>query len=624
MLKELLGKIDLHQILVAQPDFVPFPPYQDRVFWSQISQEVKSYYITHAAAFLNYDWPSLKATAYLEYVQNGNRSHFEKVYFDRNNAVKMLLIAECLEGSGRFINDLINGVWLICEESTWILPAHAYTALPDLTQNVRYIDLFSAETASLLTFVHYFLKDVFDQTSPYINQRIRFELQKRIIEPFLKFDDMPWMGFGGQTVNNWNPWIISNVLPVFLLLEESAAQRVAGIQKCLLSLDNFINEYAPDGGCDEGPQYWTAAGASMFDCLEFIFAATNGRFSVYDSEKIKNIGRYIHRTHIANGLFVNFEDGGSKINPPCALIYQFGKQIGDATLTQFGATMLAAKPFADTNLHMYFRSIQTLILYEEITAYAKHLTPVTAGDVWLEDLEYMAFRERPESESGFFLAAKGGHNDQSHNHNDVGNLIVYYNGIPILIDPGVEMYTAKTFSAHRYEIWTMQSSFHSLPEVNGRMQQNGLAYRASNVSYQSSQNKVTFSLDIAGSYPKEAGLLHWQRSFELKRQVDTEIIIREAFELTAATDQIVLNYMTLLDFEETIPGAITFALDDATSILFNYDASLLEASKERIPLEDERIKKDWGTDHLYRLQLSARTPLQQAVLQISITRSSSL
>ncbi len=90
--------------------------------------------------------------------------------------------------------------------------------------------------------------------------------------------------------------------------------------------------------------------------------------------------------------------------------------------------------------------------------------------MWLDGLQFMAARENPASEEGFFLACKGGHNAESHNHNDIGSFIVYCDGMPILINPGVEFYTAKTFSAARYEIWTMQSSYHNLPEINGFMQ----------------------------------------------------------------------------------------------------------------------------------------------------------
>ncbi|MCG8499689.1 MAG: heparinase II/III-family protein, partial [Firmicutes bacterium] len=71
-------------------------------------------------------------------------------------------------------------------------------------------------------------------------------------------------------------------------------------------------------------------------------------------------------------------------------------------------------------------------------------------------------RSKDGCKQGFFFAAKGGYNDKSHNHNDVGNFVLYYNGYPVFIDVGVGTYTAKTFSNKRYEIWTMQSEYHNL------------------------------------------------------------------------------------------------------------------------------------------------------------------
>ena len=155
------------------------------------------------------------------------------------------------------------------------------------------------------------------------------------------------------------------------------------------------------------------------------------------------------------------------------------------------------------------------------------------------------------------------------------------------------------------------------------MQHCGFEYHAIDVSYEKSASLVRFSLDIANAYPKETDLLKWQRTFELKRPQDAQIIITEDFELKSATDQIILNYMTLMDFVCTIPGEITFTLDDKSKILFSYDSSIFAASKELIPLEDERISKAWGADALYRLKLKTRNPLQKATLTLSIKRLSS-
>ncbi len=87
------------------------------------------------------------------------------------------------------------------------------------------------------------------------------------------------------------------------------------------------------------------------------------------------------------------------------------------------------------------------------------------------------------SARGLTVAAKGGHNDESHNHNDVGEFVVYCDGKPLLIDAGVETYSRKTFSPQRYEIWTMQSAYHNLPTIDGVQQAPGAAFAARDVTY---------------------------------------------------------------------------------------------------------------------------------------------
>lgn len=103
-------------------------------------------------------------------------------------------------------------------------------------------------------------------------------------------------------------------------------------------------------------------------------------------------------------------------------------------------------------------------------------------DAWLSEIQVMTARDKAGSADGFYVAAKGGHNLESHNHNDVGHYIVYIDGNPVIIDTGVGPYTGKTFGAQRYEIWTMQSAYHSLPTIDGVMQRNGSEFAARNAS----------------------------------------------------------------------------------------------------------------------------------------------
>ena len=124
-------------------------------------------------------------------------------------------------------------------------------------------------------------------------------------------------------------------------------------------------------------------------------------------------------------------------------------------------------------------------------------------DVWLNDLQIMTARR-----GHLYVAMKGGNNGESHNHNDVGSFIIYANNEPLFIDPAVGEYTAKTFSKDRYEIWTMQSGYHNLPQINGTDQKDGKDFSAKVVNHKDGQ----LTLDIAGAYPADAAVKSWKRT----------------------------------------------------------------------------------------------------------------
>lgn len=92
-------------------------------------------------------------------------------------------------------------------------------------------------------------------------------------------------------------------------------------------------------------------------------------------------------------------------------------------------------------------------------------------------------RSEKGSSKGVFLSAKGGHNGESHGHNNVGNFVLYLDGKPGLIDVGVATYSAKTFSKERYNLWYMQSQWHNVPTINSYMQPPGAQYKAQKVIF---------------------------------------------------------------------------------------------------------------------------------------------
>ena len=109
----------------------------------------------------------------------------------------------------------------------------------------------------------------------------------------------------------------------------------------------------------------------------------------------------------------------------------------------------------------------------------------------------------------------GGNNNQSHNHNDIGNVTVWYGDKPILIDAGSAKYTKRTFDYYgRYTVWNNRSDGHNLPDLNGQVQLNGKDYYAKNFKLTDDGNGC--KTEQTKAYPKETNLSLFERCVELE------------------------------------------------------------------------------------------------------------
>jgi len=614
----------LSLILLARGQWRPYPTIDGREAWSVVPEKLRAEFVENAGKLVGKAWPALPATVFLEYARNGNRSNFEQISFERRSRLATLVMAEVFEDKGRFLDEIANGIWAICEESYWGVPAHIGmqrrgSGLPDVTEPT--VDLFSAETGSLLAWTAYLLGNRLDKVSPLIDDRIHEEVNRRILTPNLARDDFWWMGFSREReVNNWNPWINSNWLAAVLVLERDPGRRARAVHKIMRSLDRFLDGYPEDGGCDEGPGYWGRAGASLFDCLELLHGATGGAVDLYGEPLIQRIGQYIYKVYIKDDYYINFADASGKLSPEAGLTYRYGQRIKDPVMTGFGA-FLARRQDSGGSARVartgsLGRLIPDLLSVKEL----RDATPnePLLRDAWFPGLQVMVARSQAGSSRGLYLAAKGGHNAESHNHNDVGNFIVYADGRPVLIDVGVETYTRKTFSPQRYEIWTMQSAYHNLPAINGVAQKDGRQFQARNVAYQADEAAVTFTLDLAGAYPADAAVRSWARTLRLLRGRRVEL--SERYSLERFLKPASLSLMTPLHADASAPGKI--ALFDSRErpelqLVLAYDPSLLAAAIEEIPITDGRLQPVWG-NRVARILLTLQSNAEQGEYRLSI------
>ncbi|CAA9553995.1 MAG: FIG00985566: hypothetical protein [uncultured Thermomicrobiales bacterium] len=614
----------VRKALVGRESWRPYPPIDDRDGWAVIPQETRAGLVQRAEPRLGMAWPALPASVFLDFARDGNRSRYEAPHFERREALIQLVLAECIEADGRFLDDIVNGIWALCEESFWGVSAHSYSrrferGLPDTSFPV--VDLFAAETGSLLAWTHYLLRPTLSGELPVVLDRIEHEVHARIVEPYRSVDDWMWLGLSPRAddrpPNNWNPWIHSNVLAANLLLEPDAEIRAATVDRALTGIDAFLAGYHPDGGCDEGISYWGRAGGSLFDCLDLLARASDEALNAFGIPLVQEIGRYVYRAHIGGSWYVNFADGAAKTTPEPGVVYHYGKRIDDPKLmAQAAEAERLRKGLPETKLSIG-RELPAIFdpIPDEV---AKQLPPLIR-DSWMDGIQVLTAREREGSTEGLFLAAKGGHNAESHNHNDVGHFIVGLDGAPVLIDVGVETYTRKTFSADRYDIWTMQSAYHNLPTIDGHQQQAGLDFRATDVDASVSDGRAELSLDIASAYPEGAGVRSWRRSIRLDRGANSTVSVRDTWALESAPDQLTLSLMAASDVERAEPGVLRFkGVEQALDVRF--DPAMFEAEIEHIDINDARLFPVWG-DHVSRVLLRVSAPAAQGDWTLTMAAS---
>ena len=632
VLSKLYPKETLRDILIPGRDWHPFSTAAERDAWLSLPEATRRGHIERGEEAMKSEWPLLPASLFLEFARVGDRGNYERPYSARRTILSDLVIAECMEGNGRFMDAIANAIWGICEESTWCVPAHLTVfhghypgpGLPETSDPV--IDLFAGETASLLSWSVYLLRDKLEGVSPILVPRIQRELDDRILTPYLT-QNFWWMDKSIRIPNNWNPWCASNCLTAALLMEKDESRRLDMVNKAVEIIDQFIEFYPDDGGCNEGPSYWGRSGGSLFDCLELLHRASNGRIDVFGNPLIQEIGRYLYRARINDDFYINIGDCGHRVSIDRDMVFRYGKRIGDdrlIALAAHGAAELYKKdPCVSGSMG---RRLEALFRLSEMLSLNPPPPPLLR-DVWFphEDMQVMAARAQEGSAEGLFVSAYASHNGTNHNHNDVGSFIVYADGHPMIVDVGVGTYTAKTFGAGRYDIWTMQSAYHSLPTVNGIMQQNGAIFASRNVAYKMDNTFAELTMDIAGAYPPEAGIVSWARTVRLNRGKD--IRVTDSFRLNIPSRDIMLSLMTPCETTLEKPGIITLQPmsaknnDKTIPVYLYYDPKKLTPEFEKIfdEIEDARMQRAWG-DNLTRILLKANSSKHSDIYELRIAQ----
>lgn len=501
--------IDIEAALRATQPAPPFPPASDRAGWAAIRQAIgeerSATIIARAEEAARTPIPSLPATLWLEFQRSGRREGFQEPRQARRAMLTSLALAECLEGQGRFLDPLLDVVWAILEESSWSLPAHQIT-LTDMSRH--HIDLGVAGTAIDLAELDLLLGA---QLDPLVGKRIRWEIDQRCFTPYLTRHDWWWLyNTHMRRVNNWTAVCNAGVVGAAIYLEPDPARLAELIARAARSLDDFLATFDADGGSSEGPGYWTYGFGNYCVFAEQVEWRTGGKIRFMDEPIIRKAAQFPLRTLLGPGVSVNFSDCDRNVTFIPAHLTYLARRLDLPDLMKFARAQPGHKRLGE--LHWALRDL----CWRPDPEPAGEFVP--ARHDWFSEMMWMLARYDPADPNALVLAAKGGHNGEMHNQNDVGNFVVHCGGETLIPDVGRGRYTRAYFGPQRYSFFVNSSRGHSVPRPNGQEQAAGEQHGAVLLDHRADEQADSLTLELKGAYPPEADLASLRRTVALHRE----------------------------------------------------------------------------------------------------------
>lgn len=588
-------------VLAPPASALPVAPASDREVWGPHSGSADQVTVRDVLDRAQHDlgapWPQPMAHSYARYFRDGDRDEYEELVFAREQRLSRAVVAAAVTLDPAWIAEVADGVTLLCEQSSWSWPAHDDThtvhgsVLPTVTD--PYVDLGAGEVVGQLAWTDHVLGDQLDEYFPGLRARIRHEARTRVIDPFVRRRDWFWLGVDGD-VNNWNPWIHGNILVAALRLMDDGDHRTAVVELVIEGLDRYVRSLPEDGAIDEGYVYWWQGACRALEALQLLAHATRGALVAAPMPCLRATVAFPHRMHLGGPWYLNLADGPARppVDQPWHALHRAALAVGDEDARRHAAAhRTPGAPVANerSGLGRLLRAMT-----DREWSDARPANPPLPRDVWLPSTQVTVARGTAGSSAGLTMAIKGGHNDESHNHNDVGSVVVALNGVPVLVDAGRPTYTAQTFGPDRYRIWTMQSSWHNVPEVRGTPQAPGRRFGARDLAREADDRQATVRMDLAPAYPRD-DVSRWWRSASLDRS-SMVVRITDNWVLDAANDPapVQVHYLLAGKVQVGAGRAIVTALDGAGTLVLTWEPSGARTALVARPLDDPQLSAVWG------------------------------
>lgn len=435
---------------------------------------------------------NIKFSKFRLFAEKGERNLYEYAFNQHVDKLTLYAYKTLIYGD-EYLYDLEDALYDVLSIYVWALPAH----VPDINEENYYeLDLASTAIGATVATIDYLLGD---KLHPQLRKRIDTELRRRILDPFKK-QIWHWE----DRYNNWTSVCAGSTAVALMLKYPKEFDKL--LPRFSENMRKFIAGFSDDGVCYEGAGYW-GYGLSAFVMYAILVKKyTKGKIDYFKDEKVKNICCFFEKVTLYPDVITCYGDTGTDIKINEFLLHSLKKIYNDDIFIP-----------QQSRMYLPVNQLAQLLLFLE------NYDPSVKSDELRNAEHYMShagwYTKRTDSYS---LAARGGWNGDSHNHNDVGSFIFAVDNRQILCDMGTRYYTKDYFlMPDRYFYLETSSRGHNCPIINRQYQAN-LPERST-----TQFSDGVFSVDFANIYGIDA-LKKLTRYFS---STEKSVTVRDEFKI---------------------------------------------------------------------------------------------
>lgn len=503
----------------------------------------------------------------------GSRLEFERAYFEKRGRLTTFALLTQLEPERpEFREALQDAIWSILNEYTWCLPAHLKSSVEtDGSQRFAVesaewsrrergtrIDLFAAETG-------FALSEILVLTETWlpalIKSRIVEEVVQRLFKPYLLHGPYHWE----TAEHNWSAVCAGSIASAALYLIDDPERLEPIVEKALASMEHYLAGFGDDGACLEGISYWNYGFGFFVYFADLLKKRTSGDIDLFAKEKVRRIAQFQQKAYLDGAATVNFSDSSQLAYVNIGLTHYL------AALYPQDVAVPPAKlraAFTQDHCSRWAPALRNLLWFDSGRGGAEW----EAADYFLPNAEWLVSRH-VSAAGRYGFAAKGGHNGEPHNHNDVGHFILTGCGEVFLCDLGSGEYTERYFGPERYTYDCNGAQGHSVPIVDGHLQTEGMESSAKCLKVEMGETADLLELDLTKAYrvPHLRGLI---RSFTWHKSEQPFLVLEDRFvfsnEPSGLAERLVSKLEPVIEY-----GALTLKGESGLKLSIGYDASRL-------------------------------------------------